>query len=115
MNDSQDVIRDSINHRQPSRLPLDFGGSNTTGIHCSVVAALRDHYGLEKRPVIVHEPSQMLGFIDDDLADAMGVDTVHSLPARNSFGVVTDGNWKEWRTPWGAGGPRRRADGASAE
>ncbi|MCD8352677.1 MAG: hypothetical protein LUC93_18905 [Planctomycetaceae bacterium] len=101
MNDSQNVINDSINHRQPARLPLDFGGSNTTGIHCSVVAELRDHYGLEKRPVIVHEPSQMLGLIEDDLADAMGVDTVHSLPARNSFGVVTDGNWKEWRTPWG--------------
>ena len=34
-----------------------------SGIHCSVVEELRNYYGLEKRPVKVYDPYQMLGYI----------------------------------------------------
>ena len=101
MDDSISTILASISHNQPKRLAVDFGAANTTGIHCSVVAELRKHFGLEKQPVKVHEPIQMLGYIDDDLADAMGVDTVHCMPYTNGLGVPNTGDWKEWRTPWG--------------
>ena len=47
-----------------------------TGIHVSCVEKLRDHYELERRPARVCEPYQMLGEVDEDLADAMGIDTV---------------------------------------
>ena len=66
----------TLNHKQPDRIPIDFGGTATTGVHVSCVAALRDHYGLEKRPVRVHEPFQMLGLLDHDLIDAMRLDVV---------------------------------------
>ena len=46
----------SLDHRQPDRVPIDFGGTAVTGIHVTCVAALRDYYGLEKRPVKIHEP-----------------------------------------------------------
>ncbi len=101
MKDGGSVILDSINHRQPRRMAVDFGGSNCSGVHCSVVAELRRHFGLAETPVKVHEPYQMLGLVEDDLAEAMGVDTAHCLPAANMFGVANDFNWKEWRTPWG--------------
>ena len=35
---------------------------------------LRDHFGLEKRPVKVHEPFQMLGLLDEDLKQVLGID-----------------------------------------
>ena len=57
-----------------------------TGIHAGTVAALRDYYGLENRPVKVHEPSQMLGLVDDDLKDAMGVDVVSVFSPRDQVG-----------------------------
>ena len=60
-------VLDAINHRQPDRVPMDFGGSAVTGMHVSCVAKLRDHYGLQKRLVKVCEPYQMLGLIEDDL------------------------------------------------
>ena len=50
----------TLNHHQPDRIPIDFGGTTVTGVHASCVAALRDYYGLEKRPVRIHEPAQML-------------------------------------------------------
>jgi len=38
-----------------------------TDIHVSCVATLPEHFQLEKRPVKVHEPFQMLGLVEDDL------------------------------------------------
>ena len=97
---SKERIRASIEHRQPDRLPIDFGSSFITGIHCSVVEALRRHYGLDPHPVKVCEPYQMLGMVEDDLCDAMGIDTTPIFPNRTIFGFVNE-DWKPWRTPWG--------------
>ncbi len=97
---SRERVQTSLSHREPDRIPLDFGSTAVTGVHVSCVAALRDHFGLEKRPVRVHEPYQMLGWIDDGLMEAMGIDTV-SLPPRNTlFGFPNEG-WREFRLPWG--------------
>lgn len=90
----------AINHQQPDQVPIDFGSTFITGIHCSVVAALRDHYGLEKRLVKVCEPFQMLGEVEEDLMDAMGVDVVSIFPRYTIFGFPNE-NWKTWRCPWG--------------
>jgi sigma-B regulation protein RsbU (phosphoserine phosphatase) len=55
-------------------------------MHVSIVAALRDHFGLEKRPVKVHEPLQMLGLLDEDLKTVLGIDvdadTVEAMRGR---------------------------------
>ena len=85
----------ALNHKQPDRVPIDFGGTAVTGMHVSCVAALRDHYGLERRPVRVHEPFQMLGMIDDDLKEAMGVDVAGVFSRNTMFGFPA-GNWKSW-------------------
>lgn len=97
---SKERIRAAVEHRQPDRLPIDFGASFITGIHCSVVEDLRRHYGLDPHPVQVCEPYQMLGLVEDDLKEAMGVDTAGILPNRTIFGFVNE-DWKPWRTPWG--------------
>ena len=43
---------------------MDFGSTAVTGIHVLIVEKLREYYGLEKKPVKVIEPYQMLGEID---------------------------------------------------
>src|SRR5512136_2930235 len=93
-------ILTALQHKEPDAIPIDFGGTAVTGIHASCVAALRDYYGLEKRPVRVHEPYQMLGFVDDDLKEAMGIDVEGSYPRKTMFGFPNE-NWKEWRMPSG--------------
>jgi hypothetical protein len=85
----------TLNHKQPDRIPIDFGGTAVTGVHVSCVAALRDYYGLEKRPVRVHEPYQMLGMVDDDLSAAMGLDVVGLFGRNTMFNFPAD-NWKPW-------------------
>jgi hypothetical protein len=85
----------TLGHEQPDRIPIDLGSTAVTGIHVSAVAQLRDYYGLAKRPVKVHEPYQMLGLVDEDLASALGIDTVGVFPRENMFGFANE-DWKEW-------------------
>jgi len=92
-------IRQALNHTEPDRVPVDFGSTAVSGIHVSCVAALRKEFGLEQRPVKVHEPYQMLGWLDEDLLEAMEIDTVAIPPPKTMFGFANSG-WKEFRLPW---------------
>jgi hypothetical protein len=92
---SRERLVAALHHRQPDKVPIDFGGSAVTGIHASCVAALRDYYGLEKRPVRIHEPFQMLGLVEVDLLDAMKVDVTGVFARGTMFGFRAEG-WKEW-------------------
>lgn len=95
----KDRVLTALAHRQ-GKVPLDFGSTAVTGMHVSVVAQLRDHYGLATRPVKVCEPYQMLGLIEDDLAAAIGIDTVGVTPRNTLFGFANEG-WRAFRAPWG--------------
>jgi len=90
----------TINHKQPERIVVDFGSSPVTGIHAVIVEKLREYYGLEKKPVKIIEPYQMLGEIDDDLQHAMDVDVIGLGGEKNMFGIPNN-NWKVHRTFWG--------------
>ena len=90
----------TINHKQPDRVVVDFGSTSVTGIHVLIVEKLREYYGLEKKPVKVIEPYQMLGEIDSELIDAMDIDVIGLFSAKNMFGVLNE-NWEVHKTPWG--------------
>jgi uroporphyrinogen-III decarboxylase len=94
---SKERVVAAIHHRPPDQVPIDFGSTAVTGIHVSCVAALRDYYGLERRPVKVHEPFQMLGLIEEDLKQAMGLDVDGVFRRNTMFGFPLE-NWKPWRT-----------------
>lgn len=95
----KDRVLDALSHRESS-IPFDLGSTSVTGAHVSIVEGLRRHYDMEKRPVKIHEPYQMLGLIEDDLRAAMGVDATGVFARSTLFGFPMV-EWKEWRTPWG--------------
>lgn len=93
---SKDRVIQALNHREPDRIPVDFGATAVTGMHVNCVIGLCDHYGLQKRPVKVHEPYQMLGLIDEDLKRVLGIDIEGVYSAETLFGFPNE-NWKPWR------------------
>jgi len=97
---SAERVRTSLNHKSPDRVPVDFGSTSVSGIHVSCVAALRRFYGLERRPVTVIEPGQMLGEIDEELKAAIGIDTESVFRRMTRFGFPAE-DWKPWRMPDG--------------
>ena len=96
----RDHLRKTLAHEGGGRLPMDFGSTAVTGVHASCVEQLREHYGLENRLVKICEPYQMLGEVEEDLAEVMGIDTVGVVPLNTLFGFPNE-NYKEFQTPWG--------------
>lgn len=93
-------IKNVLNHRAADAIAVDFGSSPVSGIHCKAVEGLRRYYKLDDHPVKVHEPGQMLGLVEDDLAEAMGIDTYGCFAASNGFGIPIK-DWKPFKMPWG--------------
>ena len=93
---SKERVLAALRHQQPDAVPVDFGSTAVTGIHVQIIAALRDHYGLEKKLVKAHEPYQMLGTIDEDLKQVLGIDLEGVVPPETMFGFRNE-NWRPWR------------------
>ncbi len=95
----REKLLNSLNHKSGA-IPVDFGGTAVTGMHVTCIAALRNCFGLEKRPVKAVEPYQMLGLIEDDLASALELDVTGVLPPETMFGFPLKCT-KAWQAPWG--------------
>ena len=91
----------TINHQQPDQLAVDFGSTPVTGIHVQSVENLRNYYGLENKPVRVIEPYQMLGEVDQELIDVMGIDVVGAWGKNDLFGIYNHEPFIEFITNWG--------------
>lgn len=96
---SKNRILTALSHNQPDRIPMDFGSTPVSGIHVLPINKLRSALGLKNIPVKVIEPYQMLGKIDDELADILGIDTIGLFGKNNMFGFANE-HWKEFKTPW---------------
>jgi hypothetical protein len=97
---SKERFRTTLAHGIPDKIVIDFGSTPVTGIHVLAIKKIREYYGLKDIPVKVTEPYQMLGELDAELMDLLGVDII-GLGARNNiFGFEND-NWKEFRAWWG--------------
>ena len=86
----------TLNHEQPDRVCLDLGATWVTGISASAYARLRPALGLPERTPRIHEPYQLLGDVDDDVLQALGVDVVGLWGRSTIFGFKNIG-WKPWK------------------
>ncbi len=96
---SKSKVKLALDHKS-GPVPLDIGAFPTTGIHVSVLEELRAYYGLEKKLITVFDPYQMLGLVEDDLREAIGIDTTALWSPYTMYGFKNE-NFKEWVSPWG--------------
>jgi len=98
MNSRQRVL-EALNYEPTDRVPMDLGGTLCSGAQVGVVAGLRQALGLDKpgEPVKVVEPYQMLGEVEADLREALGIDVVNLPGPKNMFGFENT-DWKPWKT-----------------
>jgi len=89
----------ALNFEKTDRTAVDMGGTSWTGIQVSVVAKLRRTLGLGRPDELVKvvEPYQMLGEVDAELREALGLDVVNLPAPKNMFGFE-DIDWKPWQT-----------------
>jgi hypothetical protein len=97
---SKERFKSTLNHKPTDKVVIDFGATVTSGIHVLSVEKLREYYGLDKHPVKVIDPYQMLGEIEPDLQEILGVDVIGAWGKYNIFGIANE-NWRGFRTFWG--------------
>ena len=96
---SRERVRLILNHREADRVPLDLGGSGTSGMHVDSVYLLRQALRLDPpgTPVKVIDAFQMLGEIAPDLVEALDADVLPLAKQISDFGFRLEG-WKPWTT-----------------
>ncbi len=97
---SRERVLLAINHKEPDRTPLDLGATGQTGISASTLYKLRKVLKLEEHPIYAHEPYQMLGWVEKDVRDALGVDVIGIWNPMTLFGTKNE-QWKPWTMPDG--------------
>lgn len=97
---SRERLIATLNHQQPDRVPLDLGATSQTGISASTLYKLRRALGLEDRAITVHEPSQILGMVEEDVIKKLGVDVIGLWNPYTFMGYKNE-NWKPWKMPDG--------------
>lgn len=97
---SRQRILETINHRQPDRVPVDLGATGQTGVNASTLYRLRKALGLEEHPIEISEIFQLLGKVDPDMMQYAGADVIGLNNPSNMFGVP-DGPLKPFRMPDG--------------
>ena len=93
---SRERVQKALNHEEPDRPPIDLGATWVTGISASTYARFRTALGLPDATPRIHEPYQLLGFVEEDVRRAVGVDVVGLWAPSTIFGFRTDGKWKPW-------------------
>lgn len=92
---SRERVLTALNHQEPDRVPIDLGGTVMSGIMARALHDLRRRYGLEERLVKVYEVFQMLGEVEPDIAERLGVDVLPVEPPAIFFGLRRE-NYKPW-------------------
>ncbi|MGA2035426.1 MAG: uroporphyrinogen decarboxylase family protein [Thermoguttaceae bacterium] len=87
----------ALEHREPDRVPVDFGGHRSSGIAAIAYPKLRKCLGLPPRPVRVYDVIQQLAVIDEDVLDRFGIDVIEM---GRGF-ALDDADWRPWVLPDG--------------
>ncbi len=93
---SRERVMLALNHQEPDRVPLDMGGTIMSGIMAHALDRLRKELKLEERPVKVYEIFQMLGEVESDVVERLGIDVLPVEPLVQFFDLERR-NWKPWK------------------
>lgn len=97
---SRERLIQTLNHEDPGKVVIDLGSNVASGIHAGTLDKLRKALGLEYRPVKVYDPYGMLGLVEEDVVEALGIDVLQVAPLGTLFGYKNNA-WKPWKLPDG--------------
>jgi uroporphyrinogen decarboxylase len=102
---SRERVRAALNFREPDRVPVDLGGTNSSGITVAAYAALKEQLCINTGEVLVHDVAQMLATVEAPVRERLGVDVV-GLPNYEAgwgehWNVRNGDSYRLWTVPGG--------------
>jgi len=76
---SRERINFTLNHNEPDKIPLDFGG-NQSGIHIKAYKKLLDYLNIEDKEIFTYDFIQQLAAPCEELLERFSIDTRYIRP-----------------------------------
>jgi uroporphyrinogen decarboxylase len=92
---SRERVLAAIEHREPDRVPIDFGGTRLSGIAASAYYQLKQYLGLSG-PARVFDLFQMLAEVERPVMERFGADVIGIYRPSVVFGIRNE-RWKPWQ------------------
>ena len=97
---SRERMQLAINHKEPDRVPVDWGILNIASIHETAYRNLLNYLGKEEE-IIIHDPIQVLALPSDEIMDMFNVDTRYIIPNAPSFWSLKYNENGDWVNEFG--------------
>jgi uroporphyrinogen decarboxylase len=98
-------VMQSLNHKEPDRIPIDLGATIVSSIVTRTYIELKQHLGMPPGEIKMLDYVQQLPYVDDVLMKRFGVDfRMVQLPAATTLGVdiFEEGDYFAFIDRWGA-------------
>ena len=92
---SRERILAALNHQQPDRVAVDFGGHRSSGIAALAYARLKKALGIHTGNIYVYDIIQQLAIVEPDVLDYVGADVVEM---GRGF-LLDEKDWRDWTLP----------------
>ena len=86
---SRERILTAINHREPDKVPIDLGATDTTGISAIAYHNLKKFLGMKKGHTRIYDVTQQLAQPEDEMLDYFKVDAIN-------LGRIFNDNDDDW-------------------
>lgn len=73
---SRQRVRESLSHKRPDRVVIDFGSTTSSGITAIAYNRLKKHLGIINKPTRIYDVIQQLAIVDEPILDFFGIDLV---------------------------------------
>ncbi|MCK5457693.1 MAG: hypothetical protein KAI45_11250, partial [Melioribacteraceae bacterium] len=92
---SRERVLTTLNHKEPDKIPIDFGGMGSTGIMAIAYNRLKQELGLNNRVTRMLDITQQLAIPEKEILDLFQVDVI----SLDSSYLQSEREWKQWQLP----------------
>lgn len=101
----------SLNHHEPDRVPIDFGGHLITGIHCDAYKNLLDYLGKDCSNIKIERYRQRTAVVDEEIFQMAHSDFRPLVPPMPDLKWSENESYREYTDEWGVSWKRNKNDG----
>ena len=101
---SEKRARQSLEHREPDRIPFDMGATSVTGIHRHAYLRLREYLGLPSSNCELYNEIGQIARVDNDIVEKLEIDVAgvtSTVPPHSKSVPRKEGNYLYLQDEWG--------------
>jgi uroporphyrinogen decarboxylase len=96
----QERVLAALSHKEPDRIPIDFGGTRVSSMVVEGYERLKAHFGVSAETEICERMMRVVK-VDEEILKALDIDTRAIFPGAPTNGLSKEPGPRAWRDSWG--------------